>query len=94
MPDGPAYIHEDKYAILTCAEKFKQVKDEMESVDKNVQSLLVTTLDDIMWLCNLRGTDIENSPLFMSYALFKTSTRGDSELILYVDPSKVADIKI
>ncbi len=57
--------------------------------DANV--LLVTTLDDIMWLTNMRGTDIENNPLFLSYAIFH---REEGVINLYVDPAKVEEAKV
>ena len=37
---------------------------------KDFNSLLITTLDDIAWLLNLRGNDIQFNPLFFSYLLF------------------------
>jgi Xaa-Pro aminopeptidase len=38
-----------------------------------VDVLLVTTLDDIDWITNLRGNDIQCNPVFFSYLLFHAS---------------------
>lgn len=46
-------------------EKLKRVRTEMEGADH----LLVSRLEDIAWLYNLRGRDIENTPVFYAFAL-------------------------
>lgn len=55
--------------------------------------LLITALDDIAWLLNLRGNDIEFNPLFFSYALFTTNDeRNEFKVDLFINQDKVADI--
>lgn len=54
--------------------------------------LLITTLDDIAWLTNCRGTDIDYNPVFFSYALFYVQ-EGQERLDLFTNPQKVADIQ-
>ena len=46
-----------------------------------------------MWLCNMRGEDIENNPLFISYAIFKNE-HDKLSLDLYVDPEKVKEADV
>ena len=54
----------------------------------------MSTLDDICWLTNLRGTDIDFNPVFFAYALFYPKLGADeSRLVLYVDEAKVAGIQ-
>jgi len=48
--------------------------------------LLLTTLDDICWLLNLRGSDIDFNPVFFAYLLFYPKTKSAT---LYVDQAKV-----
>ena len=55
-----------------------------------VNLLLVTTLDDIAWMLNLRGNDIEYNPLFFSYVIFHKNG-DDSRVDLFVDADKVSD---
>ena len=52
--------------------------------DAKAGALLVTALDEIAWLLNLRGSDISYNPVFVSYVIltFDSAT-------LYVDKSKV-----
>ena len=46
---------------------------------KGCNMMLVTTLDDIAWMLNLRGNDIKYNPLFFSYVLFQREGQEDSE---------------
>jgi Xaa-Pro aminopeptidase len=53
---------------------------------KDVDVLLVTALDEIAWILNLRGSDIEYNPVFFSYLLFYPKKKAS---ILYINKSKV-----
>ena len=53
---------------------------------KDVDVLLVTALDEIAWILNLRGSDIEYNPVFFSYLLFYPKKKAS---ILYINESKV-----
>ena len=54
------------------------------------EALLVTTLDDICWMTNLRGTDIDYNPVFFSYMLFLPKC-SETRIILFTDDAKVAN---
>lgn len=55
--------------------------------------MILTTLDDIAWLLNLRGNDIEFNPLFFSYIILHKD--GDSYKIdLFINKSKVEEPEI
>ena len=49
--------------------------------------LLVTMLDEVAWLLNLRGSDVECNPVFLSYVLVPL----DGPARLYVDWAKVPE---
>jgi len=49
-------------------------------------ALLLTSLDDIAWTLNLRGTDVECTPVFLSYLLVAADMR-----VLYIDTDKLTD---
>jgi len=53
------------YTGLSRAEKLAKVREEMKK--KNCGYHIVSSLDDIAWLLNLRGRDIIYNPVFMSY---------------------------
>ena len=63
------YIH--KASSVTGAQKLKRLRDYMAAlaIDPDKASLLLTKLDDIAWLTNLRGSDIDFNPVFFSWAL-------------------------
>jgi len=82
MPNKKIFVHEDSYAGKTVEEKLTLVKEEMKNI--NVNNLLLASLDDIAWLLNLRGGDVECNPVFLSYFLI-----SDDKYILYVDKEKL-----
>ena len=45
---------------------------------------LLTSLDDIMWLLNIRGNDIKYSPLLISFAIV-----GEEQILFFADESKI-----
>ena len=53
-------------------------------------SVLVTALDDIAFLCNLRGKDIKYNPVFMSF-MFLKKVHGRHEYTLYTSLNKLTD---
>ena len=52
--------------------------------EAGADSLLVTTLDDIAWLFNLRGSDIQCNPVFLAYALV-----SPTKVQLFTDEARI-----
>lgn len=75
----PIWVLEEKYTGKSAAEKIADVRREMEKQHSTVH--ILTTLDDIVWLLNIRGNDIPCNPVVMSY-LAMTRER----VFLYVNP--------
>ena len=50
---------------VTWQEKVKKVRVKM--TEKKAKALVLTALDDIAYLLNLRGSDIQFNPVFFSY---------------------------
>ncbi|WP_346889313.1 aminopeptidase P family protein [Clostridium sp. UBA1056] len=84
MPNKKVFIHEDSYAGKTVEEKLALVKEGMNKIHAN--NLLLASLDDIAWLLNLRGGDVECNPVFLSYFLI-----SDGQYNLYIDKEKLND---
>lgn len=82
MPTAKVFIHDVKYAGKTIAEKLKKVKGILGK--EQVDSMLLSSLDDIAWLLNLRGADVQCNPVFLSYFLIKSDKN-----ILYIDKCKI-----
>lgn len=84
IPKGEAFLHELKYTGKTAQEKIKEVREEMKK--QNTDYFLLGSLDDIAWLYNIRGKDVANSPVVISYALISMD-----KAYLFVDRDKISD---
>lgn len=82
LPIAPIFEHDIKYTGKSREEKIAEVKISMQS--KNAQYYFMSTLDDVAWLLNLRGSDIEFNPLFIAYCLV-----GPEQTYLFIDLTKV-----
>ncbi len=63
----PAWVLDERYAGKSALDKIADVREAMEKVHASVHVL--TSLDDIAWLLNIRGNDILYNPVVLSYAL-------------------------
>lgn len=82
LPEEAIFVHELKYAGKKIEEKINQVREKMEK--KFIDINIISSLDDIAWLFNLRGNDVSNNPVFLSYALI-----SKEEIYLYVNEKKL-----
>lgn len=67
MPANPVWELSEEYAGESCGDKLEEVRRVLEK--EEVDYLFLSSLDDIMWLFNLRGSDIACNPVALSYAL-------------------------
>lgn len=67
LPGAPVYEHRAPHAPLARAAKLAQVRDAMAR--HGASHHLVSTVDDIAWLFNLRGNDVTYNPVFLAHAL-------------------------
>ena len=87
IPESKIFVHEVKYAGKSRVEKLKEVRKEMKI--KGANYYLLTSLDDIAWLLNIRGADVLNNPVVTSYVLI-----SEEKADLFIDKTKVSiDIK-
>lgn len=84
LSDKPAFFLEEKYSGECAVSKLSRVREVMK--DNGATLHAVASLDDVCWLLNLRGDDIDFFPLLLSYAV----VRMDG-VDLYVDDSKLDD---
>lgn len=88
-PDRPPlsveqiFEHDVAYAGMARAQKIESIRQKM--AEKNANYLLITALDDIAWLLNLRGRDIECNPVFNAYVLI-----SPEKTILFIDQQKIS----
>ncbi|HFA51241.1 MAG TPA: aminopeptidase P family protein [Bacteroidetes bacterium] len=81
LPKEPVFELPVKYAGLNRKAKLKQVRAKMDGASH----YLISTLDDIAWLFNLRGRDVECNPVFYAYAVV-----GEKKVWLFTETKKVS----
>ena len=80
LPQDKIFIHDEKYCGKSSSEKINEVRKAMK--ENEVQSYLLTSLDDIAWLFNIRGNDILFNPVALSYAII---TEDEAKLYINID---------
>lgn len=83
-PSASMRVHELRWAGDTVQSKLDRVRVEMAKVDAQV--LVVAMLDEVCWLLNVRGADVDFNPVTVSYVLVHTDGAT-----LYVDAAKVSE---
>lgn len=66
FPAGKVTVLEESVAGRSVEDKLRQTREKF--TQEGAQSMLLTKLDDIMWLYNIRGCDVECNPVAMSYS--------------------------
>lgn len=84
VPKAPIFTLDVKYAGESRTEKLTKVRNEMEKL--NSDYYLLSSLDDVAWLLNIRGGDVPSNPVVTAYVLIsKTNCQ------LFIDKSKIND---
>jgi len=79
---NPIYIHPIERAGKSVADKISAIRQKMEEQEVTVH--VISSLDDVAWTLNLRGSDVESNPVFLGYILI---TKNDA--ILFTDLEKM-----
>lgn len=80
----PAFIYDEKYCGESRGSKLQRLRKAMRDCNHHI----ITSLDDIVWLFNIRGNDVPCNPVVLSYALI-----NQEDAYLYVQDG-VIDAKI
>ena len=67
LPANPVWVFGESYCGKSFKEKLSEVRQHMTK--SGAKALVLSKLDDIMYLTNLRGSDIECNPVALSYAV-------------------------
>lgn len=78
----PVFALEMEYTGKSASDKLAGIRQEMEKCGAGMH--LLTTLDDICWMLNIRGDDVKYFPLVLSYALIT-----EDDVKLYIDGNKL-----
>jgi len=70
LPATPISEHLAPFAPTSRSDKLASVRKAMAALSANAH--LVSSLDDIAWIFNLRGSDVQYNPVFVAHALIET----------------------
>lgn len=82
LPTQLIYEHPAPFATISRQDKLKTLRKQMH--DKGADWHFISTVDDIAWLLNLRGSDVSYNPIFIAHALI-----GQDSAHLFIDINKV-----
>ena len=81
FPSDKAVLHPLKYAGMSRPDKFKAIRAKMAESD--VDYHIFASLDDVAWLFNIRGSDVDCNPVVMGFGII-----GKKSVELFVQPGK------
>lgn len=85
LPQDKAFILEEKYAGRSVQDKIAAIRKVMS--ERGAKLHVLNVLDDIAWILNVRGGDVLNTPVVMSYLVI-----GEKHVNWFVDENKVDDV--
>ncbi|MBQ3391992.1 MAG: aminopeptidase P family protein [Lachnospiraceae bacterium] len=81
MPSSPVFILDTEYTGESASEKLARLRGAM--AEKECTAFFTGRLDEIMWLFNIRGGDVECNPVALSYAFC-----GEKDQYLFLQESE------
>lgn len=84
IPTSLLYEYEEKYAGESVASKLARVRQALS--EKHCDALVVSALDEIGWLLNIRGKDVDYTPCLISYVVVEMD-----KCTIFVAPNKLDD---
>ncbi|HEX7858094.1 MAG TPA: aminopeptidase P family protein [Sphingobium sp.] len=75
--------HDEAFAGQSSAEKRARIADWLK--ERRADAAVLSALDSIAWAFNIRGRDVERTPVALAFAI----VHGDGTAELFVDPAKV-----
>lgn len=79
---NPVFVHPESRAGKSVQQKISEIRSKMEQ--QGADAHIISSLDDVAWTLNLRGSDVQANPVFLGYILL---TQNDA--ILFVDLEKL-----
>lgn len=84
LPTEKIYAHHADFIGMSAQNKIAQIRQSMQT--QHADHHLISSLDDIAWLTNLRGNDVPYNPVFLAYILISPDATR-----LFVDKQKLDD---
>ncbi len=83
LPGNPAYLLDETITGESTASKLSRLRAEMKK--RNVDVHFISSLDDIAWLLNIRGSDVVCNPVVLSFVLVASDSAT-----LFIDQAKLS----
>lgn len=82
IPQDKLYTYSADFAGETVESKLSRMREQLAK--KKADALIVSALDEIAWLLNIRGNDVEYNPVVISYVVLEAD-----KCTLFVDANKI-----
>jgi len=82
LPLDPPFILPLEYSGEPCKQKIGRIRKVLQ--EEGAKGLLISALDEIAWVLNMRGTDVHCNPVFVGYLLITADAAT-----LYIHPDKL-----
>ncbi len=82
LPLNPIFVFDTKYNGKVSKEKLTALRAELKKAKANI--FVMSALDDIAWLFNVRGNDVDYNPVVIAYALV-----AEEKATLFIAPEKL-----
>ncbi|XP_071722446.1 aminopeptidase P1 [Rutidosis leptorrhynchoides] len=80
---NPVTVQTLEFSGRSVGDKLKDLREKL--IEKNSHSIVITALDEVAWLYNIRGGDVSYSPVVHAFAIVTTNSA-----FLYVDNKKIS----
>ena len=84
LPNSNVRIHPLQYAGKSVGQKLEEIRKLMLDKNDKCDVLVLTALDEIMWLLNIRGSDVPCNPISYCYCIVRKE-----DVLLFIDERKV-----
>ncbi len=88
LPTAKLYQHDAQFVAQSAAAKLAAVREGMK--EAGATHHLLSSLDDIAWLTNLRGADVDYNPVFLAHMLINIDEANKGRATLFIDQNKVS----
>ena len=88
LPEAKLYKHDAQFVAQSASEKLAAVRAGM--IEAGATHHLLSSLDDIAWLTNLRGADVDYNPVFLAHMLIDADSNVINSATLFIDNNKVS----
>lgn len=85
---NPVFVHPVERAGKSVTDKMADIRAKMEELGASVH--IISSLDDVAWTLNLRGSDVQSNPVFLGYIIL---TKNEAKLFVDLEKLEVESRK-